>query len=1039
MAGKVGSAISGAIGVGVRAAGVAVAGLAGVISANLGGAIERADMLNNFPKVMANIGYSADEAREQIDRISSSLDGLPTSTQAVAQTVKGLAPLTGSLESATDVALALNDALLAGGASATLAENAMEQYRQMLAVGKVDMAAWRSLQSAMPGQLDQIAKSLLGAAANSSELYDAMQNGNVTFEQFNDALVKLDGEGLDGLASFHDQAITATAGIGTAFQNARNRIVKAIASVIEAIGVDEISAKINAATSGIVGLGSKIADAITAAKKDGGFEGIGATIGGLAPVIGGVAGALGPLLAQIPVVGGLFSGLTGPVGVVIGLFGSMVASSQTLRDAITGAFSGLQKAISGSGTQTALKGLSDALGTVARTMGDSLGKAINQVAPLLSQMAATVLPLLANVLRTVAVAVTPIATTIIGAISQALAAILPTITNIARTVLPALASIVRTVAAALVPVIDVIAGIFVDAIKIIAPIFEQLVKGLMPPLQSAIQAIAPVLAKMLVTIGNMARQVLPALGKILGAVVSVVVKVSQAVLPTLVKVINGVIKVVTSVINVVSAALVPAINVASKLISAAVRVIGNIFTWLWDKAVRPVADWITGKMNTLANFFDNTVKPKIANVANKIGDAFQKMKDTVGDAFNKIKAKAARPINFVIGTVYTDGIKKLVDNIMSKLGLSLRMPTISKISGYASGGVLPGYTPGRDVYHFISPDGGGVLALSGGEAIMRPEWVRAVGGPAAVDVMNRAASRGGRIPGGDIGAGRRGGQTAFALGGIWGKVKSGVAGGLDWLKNSASAVADIITDPLGAVKTLVQAPVDAMLGGFLDSGAFWDIGKAIPGKIISGVGDWLKKKTATMSASGLVDMARKAIGTPYVWGGVNVPGGVDCSGLIVWALRQMGKNVPRHTASSFQAASTPGDRNTPGNLLFWGGAVGRGGAYHVAIASGRGMMVEAPRAGLSVVERPIWGSPSAGVFKYDSGGWLQPGLTTTLNATGKPEAVFTQEQLAAMSRPWPEKVTLVDSSNSIIGELDVRIERAVGPASRGRLREALGV
>ena len=32
------------------------------------------------------------------------------------------------------------------------------------------------------------------------------------------------------------------------------------------------------------------------------------------------------------------------------------------------------------------------------------------------------------------------------------------------------------------------------------------------------------------------------------------------------------------------------------------------------------------------------------------------------------------------------------------------------------------------------------------------------------------------------------------------------------------------------------------------------------------------------------------------------------------------------------------------------------------------------------------------VKKYDSGGWLMPGLTTTVNATGKPEAVFTNEQ-----------------------------------------------
>src|SRR5699024_497890 len=70
--------------------------------------------------------------------------------------------------------------------------------------------------------------------------------------------------------------------------------------------------------------------------------------------------------------------------------------------------------------------------------------------------------------------------------------------------------------------------------------------------------------------------------------------------------------------------------------------------------------------------------------------------------------------------------------------------------GYARGGVLPGFTPGRDVHDFVSPTGG-ALRLSGGEAIMRPEWTRAVGGAGAVNSMNRAAMRGGAgvLPGGD--------------------------------------------------------------------------------------------------------------------------------------------------------------------------------------------------------------------------------------------------------------------------------------------------
>jgi TP901 family phage tail tape measure protein len=61
---------------------------------------------------------------------------------------------------------------------------------------------------------------------------------------------------------------------------------------------------------------------------------------------------------------------------------------------------------------------------------------------------------------------------------------------------------------------------------------------------------------------------------------------------------------------------------------------------------------------------------------------------------------------------------------------------------YAAGGILPGYTPGRDVHDFYAADGSSSLHLSGGEAVMRPEWTRAVG-PRYVAAANAAARTGG--------------------------------------------------------------------------------------------------------------------------------------------------------------------------------------------------------------------------------------------------------------------------------------------------------
>ena len=60
---------------------------------------------------------------------------------------------------------------------------------------------------------------------------------------------------------------------------------------------------------------------------------------------------------------------------------------------------------------------------------------------------------------------------------------------------------------------------------------------------------------------------------------------------------------------------------------------------------------------------------------------------------------------------------------------------------FADGGVMPGYTPGRDVHTFVSPTGG-VLELSGGEPVLRPEAGRVLG-RGWVDGINAAARSGG--------------------------------------------------------------------------------------------------------------------------------------------------------------------------------------------------------------------------------------------------------------------------------------------------------
>jgi len=81
------------------------------------------------------------------------------------------------------------------------------------------------------------------------------------------------------------------------------------------------------------------------------------------------------------------------------------------------------------------------------------------------------------------------------------------------------------------------------------------------------------------------------------------------------------------------------------------------------------------------------------------------------------------------------------------------------LGGHYNGGVIPGYTPGRDT---------GFIGIGGGESVMRPEWTRGVGA-GFVHRMNRIARTGGVSAVRDAMSGVPGFQGAYRLGGIVGQ------------------------------------------------------------------------------------------------------------------------------------------------------------------------------------------------------------------------------------------------------------------------------
>ena len=191
-----------------------------VLSSSLDGAINRFDTMQSYPKVMKSLGFSVERSQKSVAKLNQSVQGLPTSLADVVTTSKSLSAVTGNIDKATDTTIALNHAFLASGSSSEDASRGLQQYSQMLAKGSVDIQSWRTLQETMAPALTKVAKKLGITSGNANELYEALKNGTITFDEFNDAIIECDTE----TGGFAESALEASKGVKTSMTNIKSAV-----------------------------------------------------------------------------------------------------------------------------------------------------------------------------------------------------------------------------------------------------------------------------------------------------------------------------------------------------------------------------------------------------------------------------------------------------------------------------------------------------------------------------------------------------------------------------------------------------------------------------------------------------------------------------------------------------------------------------------------------------------------------------------------------------------------------------------------------
>ncbi|MFI1607856.1 phage tail tape measure protein [Streptomyces griseofuscus] len=241
--------------------------------------------------------------------------------------------------------------------------------------------------------------------------------------------------------------------------------------------------------------------------------------------------------------------------------------------------------------------------------------------------------------------------------------------------------------------------------------------------------------------------------------------------------------------------------------------LGPVFTWLYRSAIQPA---MSGASSVISSIWHGGIKPvfsALKSTVGTIGDSFRTAKDAVAKSWSGIKDAAKSPVNFVLGTVWNNGLLSAWNAIAGWVGLDKHK--LKKVKLLAAGGTL-GPEPG--VYN--SP-----TAIVGEGNPAHPEFVI----PTDPRYRKRA-----------LALHAAAGAQLLADGGVIGTVKGWGSDAVDTVVGGAKAVggaiksaADFLTDPSKAMSAIFQ-PILSKLDG-LGGGVFGKAVATVPKLAVNGI------------------------------------------------------------------------------------------------------------------------------------------------------------------------------------------------------------
>lgn len=584
--------------------GAAAGAVGGLVSSGIGMAV---DAIGDLTGDIIEASDSADKFKSTLNFAgldTGTIDALTASTQAYAdQTVYNISDIRNvtaqlaangvqGFDKLAEAAGNLN--AVAGGNAETFSSVGMV-LTQTAGAGKLTTENWNQLADAIPGASGKLQEAMLKNGAYTGNFRDAMEKGEISAEEFNQAIMDL------GMTDAAKEAATSTSTIEGAMGN------------LEA---------------SVVGVGTTILDQVKGPLTSG-ISMLAQGISGLSGVFTGLVQTVGPILSQI---GTTFQTAFQPV---VGMVQSQ------LLPALKPLMSALQNI--GNAIMPAFQPIASGLATVASYIVQTMSVIATAVTPVINNIASSI--------QTVLPALQPL----MSALQNLGNAIMPIITAAIQTIAPVLSTIVSNImqtmsviATAVTPVINNIAAL----IQTVLPAIQSAFRIWGTYIQGVINTVFPFIQTVVTSVMNVINEIITTVLAVINGDWS---GVWEGIKNIVSSVWNGIQSIVSGAINAVSGVISSVLSGISGIFSSVWNGIKGAVSSAWSGITTAVSSGVSSMMNFitsipsrimgvfsgagswLINAGQNIIQGLINGITNAIGGAISAVKDAVSNVIDAAK------------------------------------------------------------------------------------------------------------------------------------------------------------------------------------------------------------------------------------------------------------------------------------------------------------------------------------------------------------------------------------------------------------------